>query len=244
MNKDIQVTVLLPNDYDRDKLVHFPVLYLLHGFDGGHKSFIDKIKFLDNYVDNGGYIVVCPDGGTDSWYLDSPMEPAYKYTTFIGTELVEHIDQFFRTIPKKEARGIAGISMGGFGAFHVAFRKPQTFFVIGSMSGVVDFRLFSKHWERWGLIKLLGEYVLYEELWDQEIIVNQLKILKENNYRMIIDCGLNDEMINVNRNLHDALVKEKIPHTYIERPGAHDWDYWNVALRVQMDYFKYSFYRE
>ena len=53
----------------------------------------------------------------------------------------------------------------------------------------------------------------------------------------MIDCGTEDVLIGVNRDLHQRLLEFKIPHTYIERPGAHTWLYWEEAIHYQLQFF-------
>ncbi|MFI5130068.1 MAG: esterase family protein, partial [Chitinophagales bacterium] len=58
---------------------------------------------------------------------------------------------------------------------------------------------------------------------------------------IIIDCGTEDFFYGINHALHEKMVKLKIPHDYIERPGKHDWYYWANAVRYQLLFFRNYF---
>ena len=73
---------------------------------------------LPKIADEKGIIFVCPDG-KNSWYWDSPKNQAYRYETFVASELVKYTDKNYATIPEKKGRAITGLSMGGHGAFKV-----------------------------------------------------------------------------------------------------------------------------
>ncbi len=60
-------------------------------------------------------ILVCPDGGYNSWYFDSPIDLTSKYETHISNEVVNYIDTNYKTIPDRNHRVITGLSMGGMG---------------------------------------------------------------------------------------------------------------------------------
>jgi S-formylglutathione hydrolase FrmB len=61
--------------------------------------------------------------------------------------------------------------------------------------------------------------------------------IKANDVRLIIDCGVDDFLIETNRELHRQLVYRKVPHDYTERPGGHTWDYWENALPYHLQFF-------
>jgi len=86
-------------------------------------------------ADRYGAIIVTPDGGVDSWYFDSPVDPTYRYETFVTQELIPYIDKLYKTVADRSGRAIAGLSMGGHGALYLAIRHQELFAAAGSMSG-------------------------------------------------------------------------------------------------------------
>ena len=87
MNKDVKVVVVTPDVALGKKALACPVLYLLHGYGGNAKTWIGIKPNLPQIADEKGMIFVCPDG-KNSWYWDSPLNPSYRYETFISSELV------------------------------------------------------------------------------------------------------------------------------------------------------------
>ena len=89
MNKDIKVVVVTPDAALGKKATACPTVYLLHGFGGHAKTWIEIKPNLPQIADEKGIIFVCPDGST-SWYWDSPKDPSFRYETFVSSELVKY----------------------------------------------------------------------------------------------------------------------------------------------------------
>ena len=229
MKKDIPVTVILPNAYQPNK-AHLPVLYLLHGYSDNNQTWSSRTS-IKELADQYGIIVICPDGGFSSWYFDSPVDLAWRYETFMTKELVAYVDEHYRTLPKREARVIAGQSMGGHGAMSLSIRHPDTFSVVVCLSGGVDLRPFPDNWD---IAKRLGSFKDYPDRWSANSVITLASNLPPGELAVSIDCGVDDFFISVNRNLHQLLLISKVPHDYTERPGGHDWDYWSNAIKYQM----------
>ena len=85
---------------------------------GNAKTWIGIKPNLPQIADEKGMIFVCPDG-KNSWYWDSPLNPSYRYETFISSELVKYIDEHYKTIADRKGRAITGLSMGGHGAMWI-----------------------------------------------------------------------------------------------------------------------------
>lgn len=135
-----RVTVYLPPGYHRSPRRRFPVLYLLHGFQGTDAAWLRGPQYqelnvrdaMDSLLAAGAVremIVVMPDarnriGG--SFYTDSPVTGGWE--TFVAHELVQAVDARYRTIARPESRGIAGHSMGGYGALRLGMRHGGSVF--------------------------------------------------------------------------------------------------------------------
>lgn len=235
MNKDIPVTVVTPEGYKKAK--EFPVIYMLHGHSGDNRQWASE-GMAGILADIYGIIMVLPDGGFDSWYFDSPMTPEYQYETFVSKELVNYIDQNYKTIRDRSARAITGLSMGGHGALYLAFRHQDVFGSVGSTSGGVDFRPFP---ENWGLATRLGSYAEHPENWEKNTVINMTHLVKPGALNIIVDCGTEDFFYEVNCAFHDKLMKEGIPHDFYVRPGVHWWTYWKNSIQYQVLYFSNCF---
>jgi S-formylglutathione hydrolase FrmB len=236
MKKTIKAVVVLPDNYASAQAL--PVVYLLHGHSGNFRDWVTKGKGFESAADLYQMIVVCPDGN-NSWYWDSPVDPGFKYETYVATELVNWVDSKYKTIKNKKGRAITGLSMGGHGGLYLAIKHPDIFGAAGSMSGGVDIRPFPNNWD---MSSRLGKYDENPDNWEKYTVINLLHLVKPNSLSIVIDCGTEDFFFKVNENLHQQMIYRNIPHDYIIRPGAHNWNYWNNAIHYQLlfmsNYFK------
>ena len=237
MHKSIKAVVIKPDSY-QVKNKRFPVVYLLHGYDGWYSNWIIRAPELKDYADTRQIIIVCPDGATSSWYFDSPVDATYRYETHIAKEVVVFIDKNFRTIADNKHRAITGLSMGGHGALFLALRHPHIFGAAGSMSGVVDLK--QTH-NRFDISKRIGDTITHAKDWYDLAVINLIEKYTKTKQKIIFDCGNKDIFIEGNRRLHQKMLQLKIPHEYIERKGEHNWDYWRNAIPFQLQYFQHFF---
>jgi len=237
MFKDYKCVVVTPNAYQKKKL-RFPVVYLLHGWSGSYKDWATKLKNLQHLSDENQLMIVCPEGGYNSWYFDSPVDLTSRYETYISTEVPRYIDEHYRTIANRNARAITGLSMGGHGSLFIAGRHASAFGACGSMSGGLDVSSMKTSFD---IPKVLGDSVLNRNYYDEWSVINAAEQFPKDSLVMMIDCGINDIFINMNRRTHEKLMKLGINHTYVERPGKHDWNYWEYALPYQLFFFRNYF---
>jgi len=236
MKKNLPVVFFRPDSYSQN--LSYPVVYLLHGYSGNYTDWVTKGQGLGRLVDQHNIIAVCPDGGFNSWYWNSPENPGYTYETFVSEELISAIDAKYSTVRDRKGRGITGLSMGGHGGLYLGIRHQDVFGVAGSMSGGVDIRPFPNNWD---MSKQLGTYAEQPERWEKYTVINLLNLLTPGSLSIIIDCGTDDFFFAVNEKLHQELLYRNIPHDYIVRPGAHNWTYWNNAVKFQILYMKNYF---
>jgi len=196
------------------------------------------VPAIQSYADQYNIIIVCPDGASTSWYFDSPVDSTMRYETYVVTELISEVDSKYKTIPDRLGRAITGLSMGGHGAFYLAFRHQDVWGAAGSMSGGLDIRPFP---ERWAIAQRLGPYVENQAVWDKNTVINMVYLLNEKDLKLIFDVGVNDFFYNVNKAMHVKLLASNIPHDYIERPGKHTWSYWENSIKYQLLFFNNYF---
>lgn len=236
MGKNIKAVVITPDAASVNEKL--PVLYLLHGYSGNQADWISKVKSVAAYADQYKMIIVCPDGNFSSWYFDSPVDNSLKYETYVSTELTAWIDAHYKTINTRAGRAITGLSMGGHGALYLAFKHQDIFGAAGSMSGGVDIRPFPLNWD---IAKKLGSYAEFPERWDSHSVINLTHLLTPKSLPLIIDCGSEDFFYPVNVKLHNKLLDNNIPHDFISRKGAHNWEYWANAIGYQVLFFSKFF---
>lgn len=246
MQKKIKIVVAVPDAYRKSRS-SYPVLYLLHGGSGSYKDWLSKTpdkSIVKNMADQYNLIIVMPDAGPVSYYFDSPRDKSSQYETFITKEVIAAVDNRYRTLEKREGRVIAGLSMGGHGALFLSTRHPDLYCAAGSMSGVMnintstwkvpnDFRKLRR--ERFE--QLLGEPKDTLNPYPGYTLVTMTDDVKKSGLKIIFDCGVDDFLIEPNRDFHHKLLQNGTPHDYIERPGGHTWEYWQNALPYQMIFF-------
>ena len=234
MHKTSKAVVIKPAAYDNEK--HFPVVYLLHGYAGDFSNWIKLVPQIKQYADAFQLMIVCPDGAYASWYLDSPVDTAYKYETYIGTEVPDYIDAHYTTIANRKARAITGLSMGGHGALFLAFRHQDIFSACGSMSGLPDLLK-----DEYDIIKRLGDTIANADNWRNYSVIHLIDKYPKDSLAIIFDCGTEDAFYPGNIDLHEKMVQLKIEHDFIVRPGKHDWNYWRNAVAYQLLFFRKYF---
>lgn len=142
---DREVSVYLPPSYAKEPKRRFPVLYLLHGFTDNDaqwfgragKHFVHVPQAMDAAFAAGvpEMIVVMPNAFTKfqgSFYGSSVVTGDWE--TFVARDLVSYIDGRYRTLARKESRGLAGHSMGGYGTLRIGMKAPGVFSSLYAMS--------------------------------------------------------------------------------------------------------------
>lgn len=233
MGHDLKNVVILPKSYAEGN-TRYPVVYLLHGCGGNYASWITIKPELPQLASQYNLIIVCPDGLINSWYWNSPLNKDMQFEDYISDEVIRYIDSHYRTIADRSARAISGLSMGGHGAMWNAIRHRNVFGAAGSISGGLDIRPFPTNWK---MQNQLGEFAANKKRWDEHTVINLIPSLKDGDLAIIIDCGVDDFFLEVNRRAHQSLLDHNIKHDYIERPGAHNNAYWNNSIDYQLLFF-------
>jgi len=134
-NGQASCLVYLPPDYEKSPAKRYPVLYYLHGANGGQRVCDGYVQKLDAAIRAGTIppmICVSVEGLPIGGYLDS-ADGKRPIESVIMKDLIPHIDATYRTIPRREARVLEGLSMGGGGVFHLGFKYPEMFGMISGM---------------------------------------------------------------------------------------------------------------
>ncbi len=137
-SSDRDVAVYLPPGYAKNRHRHYPVVYFLHGYTQSADKWYGPAKFWAKLPDilnqafaeagNHEMIFVTPDAFTryqGSFYSNSVTTGNWE--DYIVRELVPYIDSHYRTIAERSGRGLAGHSMGGYGAMRIGMRHPDVF---------------------------------------------------------------------------------------------------------------------
>lgn len=223
----------------------YPVLYLLHGHMQDYSSWI-RNSMLEYYVAKSDLIVVMPDAA-QSFYADAVH--GLKYFSYMTQELPVVVQNWFPASAQRSENYVAGLSMGGYGAFKMALRRPDLFCAAASLSGclcaselpsgtppqdpdlAVGFPTNPAVAEV--MEDTLGKAGDYKGSFnDLEAAV--LEIIKENKPRpSLFQCiGTEDYLYEDNAKFKSFMEKEGGPldYTYWESPGRHDWQFWDKAI--------------
>lgn len=238
--------VYLPPGYESSEK-SYPVIYMLHGMHGTEVSWTNNAnahEILDRMIKTGELpecIAVMPnDGGYGhgTFYVDW-YDGTGNFEQYFLDDLIPFIDREFRTKSAREGRLICGYSMGGFGAFSLALRRPDLFAAASSMSGGLGVitSMPYREFARSDYARMIGPQ---NGVYAQSHDIGKLAAQRLNEaYRpeLYFDCGKEDFLYPLNVAFHDYLNSIQYPHTYQEFSGGHTWEYWTEHLPDTLRFF-------
>ncbi len=229
LNRDMRYRLYLPHHYPATTR-RYPVLYLLHGLFGNYQNW-DTLTHLASHVSGMDWIIVMPDAG-DSWYTNSASVPKDKFEDYVARDLVAEVDGRYRTIRDRQARAIAGLSMGGYGAVKFALRYPHSFAFAASLSGAMDAaRDLDSRLPEFApkLVEVFGAPGNPTRA-HNDIFQLLPKSAPDELPYLYLACGSEDRFLLVNRDFVSELAQRHIRYEYRENPGTHDWAYWDREI--------------
>lgn len=208
-----------------------PVLYLLHGL-SDDCTIWERRTSIERYATEKGIAVVMPEVRR-SFYADEAVGEAYW--TFVAEELPRIVARTFRVSTAREDTFVAGLSMGGFGAFKLALNHPDRFAAAASLSGAVDPASLSLE---------LNTGHLAERVWGGREITGSADDLigllgaadPAALPALFLDCGTEDQLIDQNERFLAAADEAGVELTSRLRPGAHTWDFWDQGIQDVLDW--------
>ena len=134
------VVVYLPPSYADETARRYPVLYFLHGYTATAEAYVRMLELpqaADAAIAAGAreMIIVLPDAFTaysGAMYSSSPTTGDWE--SYVAHDLVAHIDREYRTLSRRESRGLSGHSMGGYGTVRIGMKRPDAFAALYAMS--------------------------------------------------------------------------------------------------------------
>ncbi|ATG56131.1 esterase [Brachybacterium ginsengisoli] len=207
-----------------------PVLYLLHGLSDDCTVW-ERRTSIERYASEKGIAVVMPEVRR-SFYADEAA--GEKYWTFVAEELPELVSRTFRVSTAREDTFVAGLSMGGFGAFKLALNHPDRFAAAASLSGVLDARTLDLSWTG----------TLGERVWAGQDIAGTADDLvglvsaadPAALPALFVDCGTEDQLLEHNRTFLAAAEDRGVEVQARLRPGAHTWDFWDQSIQDVLEW--------
>ncbi len=257
LGKNVEFSVYLPSDYEFSRR-NYPVVYLLHGLSDDNTSWVqfgEINRLMDKAIEKGiipPMIIIMPNAFS-SYYINA-YDGKENYESFFIKEFIPAIEKKYRIKTQKAFRGIAGLSMGGYGSIIYGLKYPELFTACAPLSAAVwsDAQLVhmkdNEYEYEWGEIlgKELKGTKRLSKTWNEN---SPLGIIKQKNQKDLkkirywIDCGDDDFLTTGNSLLHIALTEKGVPHEFRMRDGSHNWNYWRSGIIDALAFIGESFRR-
>ncbi|PUZ27205.1 enterochelin esterase [Chitinophaga costaii] len=211
--------VYLPPGYFEQPARRYPVLYLRHGGGDDENSWTQPAGSADVILENliasnkaVPMIIVMTNGLIDgTWAGGSSPEGVKALQQELLTDVIPLVEKTYHTLPGRDNRAIAGLSMGGGQSMLIGLRNLDRFAWIGEFSSGLlsdkDFKI--------------------DEAWPG--IVNSS--LNEKLHLLWIGCGTKDPRIPGHQDLVHALSQRGVRYEYVTVTGGHEWYVWRVELK-------------
>ncbi len=220
-----------PQDGRRRK---YPTLYLLHGLSDDHTIWQRRTS-IERYVETLGLAVVMP-AVHRSFYTD--MARGYRYWTFVSEELPALARSFFPLSDARKDNFVAGLSMGGYGAFKLALTYPDRYAAAASMSGALDIVRVAggededddDDWRD----EMRGIFGDPDEVAgsDNDLFCLVRRVARSRvRPRLYQCCGTEDSLYPDNVRFKELAESVGLDLTYEEGPGEHEWGYWDQQIQ-------------
>jgi len=251
LSRSVSYCVVLPAAFDLDKSRQFPILYFLHGLGDNEQSFIhtglwNLVEDMRDKHELGDFLIATPDGDA-SFYINS-KDGKTRYEDFLLQEFFPFIEKRYRAAPGRGHRAIAGISMGGYGALHLAFSHPQLFSSVASHSAALIEKLpeFLGPTPNSPRSRVLGQVFGAPPdpvFWNRNSPITMARTATLAGLRIYFDCGDQDDYgFEVGAAALDkVLTSRHIPHEYHLYPGRHDPAYFAEHLPASLGFASQSF---
>lgn len=222
----------LPDDPDGGEASsqrRYPLLVLLHGRTGSYTDWPTKTR-IARVVAAYPLVVVFPEGD-EGWYTNA-ADGGTRYEDDLLQDLLPHIQATLPVQPPGKAWAIGGLSMGGYGAVKTALKHPHLFSAAVSHSGAFEQVRNSKPHSVFGDPDTHAALRHAEDVF--ALVEQAMCRYPTERPRLSLDCGLQDDFLEINRRFDAHLTFLGYPHTYREMPGYHTWPYWDRAFRTSL----------
>lgn len=236
--RPVRYCAFLPPGFEHDKSRHYPVLYFLHGLGDNEQSLLnsggwDIVSDLRSQGRIGDFIILAPSAGR-TFYVNSE-NGKLRYEDFFIQEFMPQMEKKYRAEGTRAARGITGVSMGGYGALHLAFKYPDKFAAVSAQMPalITDLPNNMGVGAPGAPAALLGDVfgapvnrayfdrnnVFYFARVDSAASLRRMKIY--------FDVGDNDDygFEQGAQQLDKLLTARGIPHEFHIYPGGHNWQF-------------------
>ena len=226
---DTSMTVVLPQDGPPEP----PVLYLLHGLSDDDTAWT-RYTSIERYATERGLAVVMPQVHR-SFYADEAY--GMRFWTFLTEELPAVVQRFFRVSDRREDTFVAGLSMGGYGAFKWALRRPHRFAAAASLSGALDAAHLQDHDDRPHIRALMARVFPAPVAGTDDDLFHLIRAADPATLpRLMLRCGTEDHLARHNERFVTACAAAGVPLDAGFTPGEHEWSYWDEQIQPVLDF--------
>ncbi len=241
--RSVPYCIVLPASFDADKAKHFPILYELHGLGDNEQFFVHSglwnlVEDLRERGELKDFLIATPAGGA-SFYINS-KDGKVRYEDFLLREFFPFIEKKYRVSAGRANRAISGVSMGGYGALHLAFRHPELFNSVSAHSAALIEKLpaFVSAPQSPRARVLGGVFGIPPDITFRNAN-SPLTLAHSSNLaglKIYFDCGDQDDygFDAGAAALDKILTGRKIAHEFHIFPGRHDPGYFAAHIRVSL----------
>lgn len=233
-------TIILPDGYRKSEK-RYRTVYLLHGFNADHTSWVNSTRLVE-LAASYQLIIVTPNA-KNSWYANSVTETELRFEDLLIKDIIPFIDKKYRTVSDRKHRAVAGMSMGGYGAIKYGLKYPEMFFYAAGISpsiqfpaGLEDSAIVARRSAASNASVRAAFGAERNHFWnDNDIffLVQQFASAKPPYF--YLSAGSLDgipEIIYQTHDLANTFREKKIPFEMHESPGAHDWQFWDAEIEA------------
>ena len=241
--RSVPYCVVLPASFDADKTKRFPILYELHGLGDNEQFFVHSglWNLVEDQRERGElkeFLIATPAGGA-SFYINSKGGKV-RYEDFLLREFFPFIEKKYRVSPGRANRAISGVSMGGYGALHLAFRHPQLFTSVSAHSAALIEKLpaFVSTPQSPRSRILGGVFGIPPDIafWNANSPLTLARSANLSGLKIYFDCGDQDDygFDGGATALDKILTARKIAHEFHIYPGRHDPGYFAAHIPASL----------
>jgi len=241
--RSVPYCVVLPASFDADKTKRFPILYELHGLGDNEQFFVHSglWNLVEDQRERGElkeFLIATPAGGA-SFYINS-KDGRVRYEDFLLREFFSFIEKKYRASPGRANRAISGVSMGGYGALHLAFRHPQLFSSVSAHSAALIEKLpaFVSTPQSPRSRILGGVFGIPPDIafWNANSPLTLARSANLAGLKIYFDCGDQDDygFDGGATALDKILTARKIAHEFHIYPGRHDPGYFAAHIPASL----------
>lgn len=252
LGRSIAYCIALPAAFDADKSRHFPVLYALHGLGDNeqylvHSGLWNLVEDMRERGELKDFLIASPDGDR-GFYINS-KDGKNRYEDFLTLEFFPFIEKRYRAAPGRANRGITGVSMGGYGALHLAFHHPELFSSVSAQSAALVEKLPNvfvnvPSSER---TRALGAFGNPPDaaFWEKNSPIELARTANLAGLKIYFDCGDQDDygFEKGARALDKVLTARHIAHEFHIYPGRHDAAYFAEHIPASFVFASLAFPR-